>query len=75
MAARTGIEDINQAFIDALIAAAAPEFTADGSYKTTTILNTVDAMWGTSGVGTGRLEKRQRETAYAFFWLIQRVLP
>ena len=67
MAARTGIEDINQPFIDGLIAAKLPEFTPDGSYKTTTILNTDDAMWGTSGIATGRLEDSQRETAYAFF--------
>lgn len=67
MAARTGIEDINQPFIDGLIAAKLPEFTPDGSYKTTTILNTDDAMWGTSGIATGRLEDSQRKTAYAFF--------
>ena len=67
MAARAGIEDINQPFIDGLIAAKLPEFTPDGSYKTTTILNTDDAMWGTSGIAIGRLEDSQRETAYAFF--------
>ena len=67
MAARTGIEDINQPFIDGLIAAKLPEFTPDGGYKTTTILNTGDAMWGTSGIAAGRLEDSQSETAYAFF--------
>ena len=67
MAARAGIEDINQPFIDGLKAAKLPEVTPDGSYKTTTILNTDDAMWGTSGIATGRLEDSQRETAYAFF--------
>jgi YtfJ family uncharacterized protein len=67
MAARNGIEDINQPFIDGLIAAKLPEFAPDGAYKTTTILNTDDAMWGTSGIAAGRLEDSQKETAYAFF--------
>jgi hypothetical protein len=67
MAARTGIEDINQPYIDGLIAAKLPEFTPDGTYKTTTILNTDDAMWGTSGIAAGRLEDSQIKTAYAFF--------
>lgn len=67
MAARTGIEDINQPYIDALIAAKLPEFTPDGDYKTTTILNTDDAMWGTSGVASRRFEDSQERNAYAYY--------
>ncbi len=67
LAARTGVDDINKAYIDALIAAKLPEFTPDGAYKTITILNLDDALWGTTGLGISRLEKSQREVPYAFY--------
>ncbi len=67
LAARTGTDDINKAYIDALVAADMPEYLPDSPYKTTTILNTDDAMWGTAGIGSGRLEKSQKEFPYAFY--------
>jgi len=66
LAARHGVDDINKAFIDALIAARLPEFTPDGAYKTTTILNLDDALWGTTSLGAHRLESSQRDVPYAF---------
>jgi YtfJ family uncharacterized protein len=66
LAARTGADDINKPYIDALIAAHLPEFAPDGAYKTVTVLNLSDALWGTAGIGRGRLEKSQREVPYAF---------
>jgi len=67
LAARMGIDDLNKAYIDALIAAKLPELLPDGAYKTITILNLSDALWGTHGMGSSRLEKSQRETPYAIF--------
>lgn len=67
LAARSGIEDINKPFIDALIAADLPEYLPESPYKTTTILNIDDAAWGTAGIASGRFESSQKETAYAYF--------
>ena len=67
LAARTGIDDINNPYIDALIAAQLPEKQPDSAYKTVTILNTDDALWGTAGIASGQLEDSQKETAYAYY--------
>jgi uncharacterized protein len=67
LAARMGIDDINKPYIDALIAAKLPELLPDSPYKTITILNLADALWGTHGLGSSRLEKSQRETPFALF--------
>jgi len=65
LAARMGIDDLNKPYIDALIAAKLPEFTPDGAYKTITVLNLADALWGTVGLGRSRLEDSQRDFPYA----------
>ncbi|GLH72841.1 hypothetical protein GETHLI_13430 [Geothrix limicola] len=65
LAARMGIDDLNKPFIDALIAAKLPEYAPDGEYKTITILNLADALWGTSGLGRSRLADSQRDFPYA----------
>jgi YtfJ family uncharacterized protein len=65
LAARVGVDDINKPYIDALIAARLPEFTPDGAYKTVTVLNLGDALWGTAGMGRSRLEKSQRDFPHA----------
>jgi YtfJ family uncharacterized protein len=67
LAARMGVDDVNNAYIDALIAAKLPEFLPEGAYKTVTILNLSEANWVTHGIGASRLEKSQRETPYAYF--------
>ena len=67
LAARAGVDDINKPFIDALIAADLPEYLPGSPYKTTTILNTDDALWGTAGIASGRFEKSQKKTTYAIF--------
>jgi hypothetical protein len=67
LAARVGMDDVNKAYIDALIAANLPERAPDGAYKTVTILNLADALWGTHALGLNSLEKNQRKTPYAFF--------
>ena len=51
---------------DALIAAKLPEYAPDGAYKTTTVLNLDDALWGTMGLGRSRLEESQRNVPHAF---------
>jgi hypothetical protein len=66
LAARLGIDNLNKPFIDALIAAKLPEYTPDGGYKTLTILNLADAMWGTTGLGRSRMEDSQRDFPHAF---------
>jgi len=65
LAARMGIDDLNKPYIDALIAAKLPEFTPDGAYKTLTVLNLADALWGTVALGRSRLEDSQRDFPYA----------
>ena len=65
LAARMGIDDLNQPYIDALIAAKLPEYSPDGAYKTITVLNLADALWGTAGLGRSRLEGSQRNFPHA----------
>lgn len=65
LAARIGIDDVNKPFIDALIAAKLPETTPDGPYKTITILDLSDALWGTTGLGRSRLSDSQRDFPWA----------
>jgi len=67
LAARMGIDDVNKPYIDALIAARLPELLPDSPYKTITVLNLSDALWGTHGLGMSSLEKNQRLTPYALF--------
>ncbi len=67
LAARDGIDQINEPYIDALIKAKLPEALPDSPYKTITILNLDDALWGTSGIAGRRLEKSQREFPYACY--------
>lgn len=67
LAARDGIDEINEPYIDALIAAKLPEALPDSPYKTITILNIDDALWGTSGIAGRRLENSQKEFAYACY--------
>ncbi len=67
LAARSGSDEINKPFIDALIAADLPEYLPESPYKTTTILNTDDAFWGTSGIASGRFEASQKDVAYACY--------
>jgi YtfJ family uncharacterized protein len=65
LAARMGIDDLNKPFIDALIAAKLPEYSPDGEYKTITVLNLADALWGTTGLGRSRLQDSQRDFPHA----------
>ncbi len=65
--ARDGVDRVNRDYIDALIASRLPEGMPDSPYKTITILNLDDALWGTRGIGRGRLEKSQKEFAYACY--------
>ncbi|MGM0418252.1 MAG: YtfJ family protein [Thermodesulfobacteriota bacterium] len=67
LAARMGIEDINQPYIDALIKADLPDKLPDSDYKTTTILNLDDAAWGTSGLASSKFTKSQEEFPYAYY--------
>ena len=67
LAARHGVADINQPFIDALIAARLPEHLPDSPFKTTTILDTDDALWGTAGLAASELEDSQRKTPHAYY--------
>jgi hypothetical protein len=65
LAARMGVDDLNKPFIDALITAKLPEYTPEGAYKTITILNMADALWGTAGLGRSRLQDSQRDYPHA----------
>lgn len=67
LAARLGIEDVNKAAIDALIAARLPELLPDAPYKTITVVNLADALWGTRAMVLARMEKKQRNHPYALF--------
>jgi YtfJ family uncharacterized protein len=67
LAARGGTEDINQPYIDALAAAKLPQYLPDSPYKTTTILNTDDALWGTGSVAVGMFEGSQKKLAYDYY--------
>ena len=65
LAGRIGIDNVNRAFIEALIAAKLPEKLPDSPYKTVTILNLSDTLWGTHGIATGQFEDSQRYFPYA----------
>ncbi len=65
LAGRIGMDDINQAYIDALIGANLPQKLPDALYKTVTILNTDDAMWGTAGIAISRMEDSQKVYPHA----------
>lgn len=67
LAARLGTDKINEPLIDALIAAKLPETLPDSPYKTTTILNTDDALFGTAWKGTQQLEESQKDVPYALY--------
>jgi YtfJ family uncharacterized protein len=67
LAARGGTEDINQPYIEALTAAQLPQYEPDSPYKTTTILNTDDALWGTSGVAVSMFEGSQKKLAHDYY--------
>lgn len=67
LAARLGIEDVNQPYIDAIIAAKLPEFLPDSPYKTVSILNFADCAWGVAGIASGKFEKSQREHPHALY--------
>lgn len=67
LAARTGIDDINKDYIDALIEADFPAQLPDSPYKTTTILNMDDALWGTSKIASSRFHGSQEEFPYAYY--------
>jgi YtfJ family uncharacterized protein len=72
LAARLGIDDVNKPFIEALKAAKLPETTPDGAYKTITILDLSDALWGTTGLGRSRLASSQRDYPWAIHVLDDR---
>lgn len=65
LAARVGIDEINKPYIDALIAAELPQKLPDSPYKTITVLNTGDALWGTAGLAHARMESSQKEYPHA----------
>jgi len=65
LAGRIGIDGVNKAFIEALIAAKLPEQLPDSPYKTVTILNLSDTLWGTHGIAMGQFEDSQRYFPYA----------
>lgn len=67
LAARLGLEDVNKEFINALVAAKLPELLPDAPYKTITVVNLADALWGTRGLALGRMERNQHDFPYALF--------
>ena len=67
LAARSGVDGINQPYIDALTAANLPQYAPDSPYKTITILNTDDALWGSSGVAIGMFEGSQKKLAHDYY--------
>ena len=67
LAARLGLEAVNRPFVDALIAARLPELMPDAPYKTVTVVNLADALWGTRALALGRMEKNQHDFPYALF--------
>ena len=56
LAGRIGIDSVNRAFIEALIAAKLPEKLPDSPYKTITILNLDDTFMGTHGIASGKFD-------------------
>ena len=67
LAARNGMDEINKALIDEIIKAELPEKLPDSKYKTLTILNFDDAMWGTANIAESRFEKSQKKFPYALY--------
>jgi YtfJ family uncharacterized protein len=67
LAARPGLEDVNKAAVGVLRAARLPELLPDAPYKTITIVNFDDALWGTRSVALARMEKKQRNYPHAIF--------
>jgi hypothetical protein len=67
LAARLGLEEVNKPYIDALIAAQLPERLPDAPYKTITVVNLADALWGTRGLALARMERNQHAFPYALF--------
>jgi len=67
LAGRIGIDSVNKPYIDAIIAAKLPEYLPDSPYKTLTILNLADALWGTRSIGMGQFEDSQREFPHALY--------
>jgi YtfJ family uncharacterized protein len=67
LAARLGLEAVNKPFIDALVAAKLPELLPDAPYKTITVVNLADALWGTRSLAIGRMERNQHDFPYALF--------
>jgi uncharacterized protein len=67
LAARLGLEEVNKPYIDALIAAKLPELLPDAPYKTITVVNIADALWGTRTLAMGRMERNQHDFPYALF--------
>jgi YtfJ family uncharacterized protein len=67
LAARLGLEGVNKPYIDALIAAKLPELLPDAPYKTITVVNLADALWGTRGLALARMERNQHDFPYALF--------
>lgn len=65
LAARIGMDDVNAHYIDAIIAAELAEHGPDAKYQTVTVLNTDDALWGTTGLAHSRMEDSQKEFPYA----------
>lgn len=65
LAARIGMDEVNKPFIDAIIAAKLPQKLPDSPYKTVTILNVGDALWGTAGLAHARMESSQKEFPHA----------
>ena len=67
LASRSGVDGINQPYIDALTAAKLPQYEPDSPYKTLTILNSDDALWGTASVAVGMFEGSQKKLAHDYY--------
>ena len=67
LAARSGVDDINQPYIDALTAANLPQYQPDSPYKTLTILDSDAALWGTATVAIGMFEGSQKKLAHDYY--------
>lgn len=67
LAARMGIDEVNQDFITALKNANLQDKLPDSPYKTITILNLDDAAFGTSGLAKSKFKKSQEENPHALY--------
>lgn len=63
MAGRSGAKTINAPMIDAIKAAKLDP----NQYQTVTLINLDDAVWGTSKIVRGKVEKNKKEFPYAGF--------